>query len=38
MFKKILLKLSRKDKNNKVLCEFEKLSTEVYHIQRPPDD
>ena len=36
--KKILLKLSRKDKNNKVLREFEKLSTEVFHIQRPPED
>ena len=36
--KKILLKLSRKDKNNKVLREFEKLSTEVYHIQRPPEN
>ena len=36
--KKILLKLSRKDKNNKVLREFEKLSTEVFHIQCPSED
>ena len=36
--KNILLKLSRKDKNNKVLREFEKLSKEVFHIQRPPED
>ena len=36
--KKSLLKLSKKDKNNKILREFEKLSQEVFHIQRPPEE
>ena len=36
--KKNLMKLSKKDKNNKILREFEKLSQEVFHIQRPPEE
>ena len=36
--KKSLQKLSRKDKNNKILREFEKLSQDVFHIQRPPEE
>ena len=36
--KKTLMKLSKKDKNNKILREFEKLSQEVFHIQRPPEE
>ena len=32
------MKLSKKDKNNNILREFEKLSQEVFHIQRPPEE
>ena len=36
--KKSLQKLSKKDKNNKILREFENLSQEVFQIQHPPEE